>query len=83
MVAGQIAAAATMADRSILLDYSERRLAEGDGSDALSIWNTLCRRNLFPTNRWTQSQALMLPAASLIAHPLKPDSTGDSTIPPA
>jgi hypothetical protein len=39
---------ATSADRPILLDYVERRLTLGDGSDALAVWNALCRGGLLP-----------------------------------
>jgi hypothetical protein len=47
-VASQIAGTATAADRPILLDYCDRRVSAGFGSDAITVWNALCRRGLLP-----------------------------------
>ncbi len=47
-LARHLAQTGTAADLPVLLGYTGELLAQGDGSDAVELWNSLCQRHLMP-----------------------------------
>jgi len=60
VLARRISEAAVAADRPALLEYCDRRLAEGLAGDAVGVWNALSRRRLLPDGELDPARGVSL-----------------------